>query len=93
MKDLKRLGVKQYPRTSVFKISEGIITLESIEERKISAAFPCDTIVLAVGARPNRSLADELRTYGIESYCIGDAAKVGNIMAAIQQAKKVADEI
>lgn len=52
--------------------------------------IPADTVVLAVGFRARPSMAQELTAAGVEVYEIGDGAKVGNVMTAIDAAYTVA---
>lgn len=43
---------------------------------------PADAVVLSLGMRPNKELADALKAKGYETYVIGDAVKVGKIAPA-----------
>jgi NADPH-dependent 2,4-dienoyl-CoA reductase/sulfur reductase-like enzyme len=45
---------------------------------------PVDSVVLACGVRPQRDLADQLRTTGVPLYLVGDASQPGNIAEAIR---------
>lgn len=91
--DLKRLGVRQYPFTKIVNASEGKVLLE-IKNKKngeiTHAELPCDTIVMAVGARPDNRLYEAVKNRGIPVYNIGDCAKVGKVMDAIRQADDLA---
>lgn len=55
--------------------------------------LPADTVVIAVGFRPNPSLAPSLRGRGYEVFEIGDERRVGNILTAIWDAYEVAHTI
>lgn len=44
----------------------------------------CDTLVLALGSRPDKRLANKLRTKGINPIMVGDCRKVGTIANATQ---------
>ena len=55
--------------------------------------LPADTVVIAVGFRPNPSLAPSLRGRGYEVFEIGDERQVGNILTAIWDAYEVAHTI
>jgi 2-enoate reductase len=55
--------------------------------------LPADTVVIAVGFRPNPSLAPSLRGHGYEVFEIGDERQVGNILTAIWDAYEVAHTI
>jgi|GEM_PF-6427066 len=57
MKDLRRLGVKQYPVTIVKEVGGGAVTLcvgnkEGSEQNELTV--PCDMLVISVGAMPGR---------------------------------------
>ena len=54
-------------------------------------AFPCDSVILAAGYNPNRSLYDDIRFEVPNTYLLGDARKVANIMYAIWDAFEVAN--
>jgi 2-enoate reductase len=49
--------------------------------------------VIAVGFRPNPSLAPSLHGHGYEVFEIGDERRVGNILTAIWDAYEVAHTI
>lgn len=55
--------------------------------------LPADTVVIAVGFRPNPSLAPSLHGHGYEVFEIGDERQVGNILTAIWDAYEVAHTI
>lgn len=54
---------------------------------------PVDTVVLAAGIQPERSLADEITGLVPEVYIIGDASVPSNAMEAVHQAAEVARKI
>ena len=89
--ELKRLGVRQYPRTALLELKDGQALLESQDQQtetgdRLRTTVPCDTLVVAVGYSPQDSLAEPLRAAGKEVCLIGDAAGVGKISDAIRQA-------
>lgn len=55
--------------------------------------LPADTVVIAVGFKPNPSMAPDLRGHGYEVFEIGDGRHVGNILTAIWDAYEVAHTI
>ncbi len=67
-------------------------TMKDIEADKVvytdaegeDKEIPCDTVVLAMGARPEHSLADKLADMGVDVKTIGDANRVGKIGNAIE---------
>ena len=52
--------------------------------------LPADSVVIAVGFRPNPSLREEFQGLGAAVYEIGDERRVGNILTAIWDAYEVA---
>lgn len=52
--------------------------------------LPADTVIIAVGFRPNPSMAPDLHGRGYEVYEIGDERHVGNILTSIWDAYEVA---
>jgi 2-enoate reductase len=52
--------------------------------------LPADTVIIAVGFKPNPSMAPDLRGHGYEVTEIGDERSVGNILTAIWDAYEVA---
>lgn len=76
--------------TKVLAVNETSVTVQSAEgEKKIEA----DTVMLAVGYRPDKTLYDELRSCGKTIYNVGDSRHVQNIMHAIWDAFQVAREL
>lgn len=70
--------------------SDGVLTVEvGGEEREIA----CDSVILAVGYRSNNELYAEAQKACTETYLLGDAAKVSNIMYAIWDAFEVANHL
>ncbi len=96
LKDLRRLGVKQYQYTNLVDVAENEVIV-AVTDRKTGTItekrLPCDTIVAAVGSVPNDKLFQELKEIGIPVYQIGDANKVGKITGAIRQADDLAMQI
>jgi 2,4-dienoyl-CoA reductase-like NADH-dependent reductase (Old Yellow Enzyme family)/thioredoxin reductase len=52
--------------------------------------FPIETVVVAVGARPNRELVDPLQQSGINTYVIGDAVLPRKALEAVWEGFDVA---
>lgn len=76
--------------TKVTAVEDSAVTVRSAEgEKKIKA----DTVMLAVGYRPETTLYDELRGCAKEVYNVGDSRHVQNIMHAIWDAFQVAREL
>lgn len=55
--------------------------------------IPCDSVILSVGYRENKSLYEEIQFEVPECYVLGDAKRVANIMYAIWDAYEVANHI
>lgn len=70
---------------------QGAVIVSSDGEDK--KTLEADTVVIAVGFRPNPSFAQDLYETGIEVYQIGDGNKVGNILTAIWDGYEVAHSL
>lgn len=96
MKDLRRLGVRQLPRTQITDITDREVVV-TVTDRKTGQEkeerLPCDTIVTAVGSVPDDALYQALKDGPIPVYCIGDAKEVGKITGAIRQADDLAMQL
>lgn len=96
MKDLRRLGVKMYPKAKLLGIDENGYHIEAFNKKTKEtyiANAPVDTVVLAVGYVSNQQLANELEDSGISVHNIGDSCKVGKVMDAIYMADNLAASI
>ena len=90
-KYLDDYGVKALYETKVKEITgQGVIVEYANGETELLEA---DTVVIALGLRPNARLIDELNSVVPETYIIGDAHKVGVIGDATNEAWRVAIEI
>ena len=68
------------------EIGDGEITVCDVKTNE-TTQIPADTVVLAMGVRPNRPLAEELRRiYGNNLVLIGDSLKGGQIYDALHSA-------
>jgi NADH:flavin oxidoreductases, Old Yellow Enzyme family len=82
MESLERNKVAMYTNTKVLKITEKGVTVETADGTK---DIPAGMVVMAIGSRPNKSLADALS----EKYrvtIVGDADKVGKALDGIMNA-------
>ncbi|MGE5454899.1 MAG: FAD-dependent oxidoreductase, partial [Methylocystaceae bacterium] len=78
--DLPRFGIQVATATRVIAIDdEGVVIEKGDERSKIKA----DTIVLAVGSKPNNELYEQLKDVVPEIYLIGDARQPRKVMDAI----------
>jgi len=81
LKDLENAKVKILVNTEVTEIvDDGAMIVKNDNSEKISA----DTVLLAVGSKPNNDFAAELAGKAYKVVTIGDAAKVGKVMEAVQ---------
>jgi len=87
-KRLKDNQVVIMTQSKVKSVEDDGIVIETPEgEKKIG---PFDAIVLAVGATPVKDLEEQARKLVPEVYVIGDAAKPGKILAAVEQGAETA---
>ena len=75
--------------TSLAEVNDQGAVVEDVSTHE-RTQLVADSVVLAIGFRPLASLADELRSRGIEVTEVGDGRQVGNIMTAIWKAYEVA---
>jgi 2,4-dienoyl-CoA reductase (NADPH2) len=91
LKDLKMRGIELITEATMKEISEdGVVYTDSAGN---DHTLPADTVVLAMGARPEHSLAAALRHSGVEVKLIGDARKVGRVGEAIESAFTLACDV
>ncbi len=86
--DLLRFNrVEIFTNTSLSEVTENGVLLLDGDSRKRN--FPADTIVLAVGLKPERELYQTLKDQTPNLYAIGDSRKAQNIMNSIWDAYEV----
>jgi 2,4-dienoyl-CoA reductase-like NADH-dependent reductase (Old Yellow Enzyme family)/thioredoxin reductase len=90
---LKRLGrypVELHTGTRV----TGLTAAAAIAEKDgQELRFPIETVVLAVGVRSNRDLADGLEGSGLEYHVVGDAVEPRRVLEAIWEAFETAAKL
>ncbi len=91
MKDLHSRGIELITGATMKEISPVDVVYTDAEGRDVR--IPADTVVLAMGSRPENSLAKALEDSEVEVRVIGDAAKVGKIGDAITAGFDLACEI
>ena len=84
-------GVHVLTDTTVTDVTEDTIVCERAGERVVLEG--ADTMILALGYRPDGSLAEELAAAGASVHVIGDAEKLGNIKDAMAAAYALAREL
>jgi 2,4-dienoyl-CoA reductase-like NADH-dependent reductase (Old Yellow Enzyme family)/thioredoxin reductase len=84
---LKMQDVAIHTRTKVTELTKN----EALAQQDSSTIrFPIETVIMAVGVRPNRSLADALEDSGLEMYTVGDALRPRKAREAIWEGFEVA---
>lgn len=91
LKELAMRGVELVTRATMKEISPGRIVYTDAEGHDV--ALPADSVVLAMGSRPNNALAQELQDTGVEIQVIGDSKKVGQVGSAIEDGFTLACEV
>ncbi|WP_202895082.1 oxidoreductase [Paenibacillus sp. 23TSA30-6] len=81
-KILNEYEVKQYTETKVVEILDDGVEVENSQGRFILQA---DTVVLALGYKPNNTLVNELKTVSDNVVVVGGALKTSNALHAIQE--------
>ncbi len=82
LQDVSRYGIETRAATRALEITKSGIKVEAggkVEE------IPADTIVLAVGARPENALKSVIESKGIPCDMAGDAEKIGMAFDAVHQ--------
>jgi 2,4-dienoyl-CoA reductase-like NADH-dependent reductase (Old Yellow Enzyme family)/thioredoxin reductase len=90
LKRLQEQGVEIHTHTVITGRSEGEVALSAGGE-EIRVAV--DLVVLAVGVKPNRELADSLTGSGLEIYTIGDAREPRGAGEAILEGLEVGAKV
>ncbi|MFC1835444.1 FAD-dependent oxidoreductase, partial [Thermodesulfobacteriota bacterium] len=91
MKELRSRNVEMITGATMKEISPGKIIYTNAEGEDV--ALDTDTVVLAMGSRPENSLAARLEATGVEVKLLGDAAKVGKIGDAVEAAFNLAKDL
>ncbi len=90
LQELKRFGVKTLTGAKVVEIKQGEVIYEQEGERRSEKV---DSVVIALGAKPNQELAEALKKEEIEFYTVGDAKEPRKIIDAIHEGFLVAFEL
>jgi pyruvate/2-oxoglutarate dehydrogenase complex dihydrolipoamide dehydrogenase (E3) component len=87
---LKKQGVTLHAQTKV----TGLGADEAqVEQEGVVNRLPIETVVMAVGVRPNRELMDDFENSGLAIHVIGDAVKPRNVLEAIWEGFEMARQI
>ncbi|MGQ9460416.1 MAG: oxidoreductase [Candidatus Bathyarchaeaceae archaeon] len=84
---LKELGVVMITNAKVEKITRNSVVYEKDGKKQTVEA---DSVVLAMGSKPNLGLMGALKGKVPELYAIGDAEKPGNVLKAIHDGYRIA---
>ncbi len=90
MARVRQLGVDLYKNSKVTEIKKDGVVISGEEGEKF---IPADTMVIAVGARPNNGMLEELKQHLEKVDAIGDAVTVAKIPEAIGSAYHLASSI
>ncbi|MBN1883241.1 MAG: FAD-dependent oxidoreductase [Deltaproteobacteria bacterium] len=82
MKSLRLSGVDLRPSTIVKEITDAGVVVES---DKGTETIPADTVIIAVGAKPVKTLADDLSSADVPVIVIGDASEPRKIADAVRE--------
>ncbi|MBN2116430.1 MAG: FAD-dependent oxidoreductase [Anaerolineales bacterium] len=87
---LKKQGVVIHTHTKLIRLTrdEAFVQKEESTDR-----FPIETVIMAVGMRPNRDLAGVLQYSGLETHVIGDAFQPRKALEAIWEGFEVGRRI
>lgn len=84
------IGVQLYPNCSVLEIRGNGVSVVSGNELLF---FRADNVVLAVGAKSDRKLAEELSELVSEVYTVGDCVEPRTALEAMNEAAEIARQI
>ncbi|MFH1148285.1 MAG: FAD-dependent oxidoreductase [Pseudomonadota bacterium] len=88
---LEEKGVKVFVETRVVEIKGTFVSLENKDRSEFQVEV--DTIVLAAGARPDKTLFEQLKGRVKELVHVGEAETPGNLGSALRSATEVALKI
>lgn len=88
--ELKEFGVRLLTNAKVERIEPHGIVYDHDGEKKTD---PCDTVIIAVGSAPQRTLADALERAGIPFKSVGDCNAARKIIDAVHEGYVAAMEI
>jgi 2,4-dienoyl-CoA reductase-like NADH-dependent reductase (Old Yellow Enzyme family)/thioredoxin reductase len=87
---LKKLGVVMITKAKVVELKDGCVVYEKDGGKQTVEA---DSVVLALGSKPNTSLMEAFKGQASEVYAIGNAREPGNALEAIHEGSRVAREV
>ena len=90
-KEFKKFDIRKYVNSKVLEINDDSVVFEHADVRTVLGGI--DTVVLALGSRPNVEMLQDLRDMGVEPEVIGDAKKVRKGMEAVAEGYDVASNL
>jgi len=85
--NLGELGVKMLTKATAKEITDrGVV----VDQRNKEEFIEADTVVLALGAQPNRELVEQIKKLDVELYIVGDCAEVRRLPDAVEEGFKAA---
>jgi len=85
---LNNKGVKILTNARVLSIEKGRVWVE--DDKKGQRSLIADSVIAAIGSKPERSLKEKLEGRVPELYIVGDAENPGNVGSALRSAAMVA---
>ncbi len=84
LKDLEDKNVRVMTSTTVKEFKNNVVVVEVDGKTE---EVPADTVIMAIGSRPNNALVEEVKAAlpGIDVYTIGDALRVRRIQHAVAE--------
>ena len=82
---LEKAGTVILTNEKLAEIRKGYIVTQNVKTKR-NTSIEADKVVLALGSRPEKSLAELLKKEGFRPYIIGDCNKVGRIADATKAA-------
>lgn len=87
LRHLHEAGVELLTNAVVTEIGEDFV---AVRTQSGELEIPAETVVLAVGSRPDDALPEELRSKGMDVRVIGDVAEVRQVMDAVREGYETA---
>lgn len=91
MKEIRTYGIQKYTQASVRKLTRDGVLIR--KEDGSEQTLPADTVVIAVGSRPEDGLYHQLEGKVEQLYLIGDAASPRKLEQAVSEAVTAAMEL
>jgi NADPH-dependent 2,4-dienoyl-CoA reductase/sulfur reductase-like enzyme len=90
IKRLDARGAKIHTGTRLIRLTKREAFVQRAENH---VTFPVETVVIAVGVRPNRALPDALDGSGLDVHVIGDALEPRRALEAIREGFEVGNQV